>query len=112
MERKKEREKKKPPLYGRIARWHMRVGIIFAPFLFITALTAFAMLISQNGAAPPEVAEQAVRLHNWMVIGRYFSSLLALALLFMAASGAYLYTRTWIARRRRERHPRRSLSSD
>jgi len=78
----------------RIRKLHKTVGICFAPFFLITALTGIALLWRKAGVYGSETKGLLLGLHNWEIAAKYVGLILALGLLFMTVTGLIIAIRT------------------
>jgi uncharacterized iron-regulated membrane protein len=67
-----------------LRKFHLLIGFILVPFLFIQAVTGFVQVL---GLFPALV----VRFHSWVIISRFFGLLVATGLAFLAVTGCILY---------------------
>ena len=70
-----------------IRKLHRAVGLVFAPFFLITAVTGIALLWRQAGTYGKETKELLIGLHNWEIAAKYVGVILAAGLIIMALTG-------------------------
>lgn len=83
-----------------LRRLHRWVGLVFAPFFLITAITG-GMLLWRRQVRMPNRTLRAW--HNWEGLADYVGVLLAGALAFMAITGIWLWAQILWRRSRRIR---------
>ena len=83
----------------RIRTVHRIVGVVFAPFFLITALTGIALLWRKAGIYGGESQRLILGLHNWEIAARYVGAILAGGLIFMAVTGLVIAVRPMLRRR-------------
>jgi len=95
-----------------IRRWHRRMGILLAPFLFLQGLSGliltygvFTQVASTLAENSPEAVQTAWSLiiakmhHGPGLFGWIYHSLIGIGLLWMTLSGAWIW---WDLRRRKK----------
>jgi len=82
-----------------LRKLHLIIGFTLVPFLFITAGTGLYILLTNN--------YQPLRWHAWF---KYGGMVLALGLLFLAVSGAILYTTMRIQQAKRKAAQRKQAA--
>jgi len=78
---------------------HRYVGLFFAPFFVLTAITGLLLLWRKAEVYGKETKELLLGLHNWELGAKYVGLVLALGLVFMAVSGTVMALQ--VMRRRR-----------
>ncbi len=79
-----------------LRKLHLYVGAAVAPFLLVTGVTAFVMLV--------DIKHDALaffRLHSWRIIEKYVGAAVALGLVVLAVTGGILYANWRIGQFRR-----------
>lgn len=84
-----------------LRKLHRIVGLIFAPFFFITAVTGGILLFRKFYGY--QTKESLLEWHNWEGLAQYIGALLAAALSFMAVTGVALWLQVQLRKRRARR---------
>ncbi len=84
-----------------LRKLHRIVGLIFAPFFIITAVTGGILLFS--GQYRHDVKKRLLAWHNWEGVSHYAGLILAASLLFMAVTGVALWLQMTLRKRRARR---------
>jgi uncharacterized iron-regulated membrane protein len=84
-----------------LRKLHRIVGLIFAPFFIITAVTGGVLLFSRHYRH--EVKKNLLAWHNWEGVSHYAGLILAAGLLFMAVTGVGLWLQMTLRKRRAPR---------
>ena len=74
-----------------IRKLHRSVGLMFAPFFLITALTGMALLWRKAGVYGPDIKSFLIGIHNWEIAARYIGVILATGLIFMVVTGSLIF---------------------
>ena len=74
-----------------IRKLHRSVGLMFAPFFLITALTGMALLWRKAGVYGPDIKNFLIGIHNWEIAARYIGVILAAGLIFMVVTGSLIF---------------------
>lgn len=86
---------------------HRTVGILFAPFFYLTAFTGIALLFRKSDWYGKEAKETMIGLHNWEILNGearlYLGVVLAAGLICMTCTGLALAV--GILRRKRAGKP-------
>jgi uncharacterized iron-regulated membrane protein len=81
-----------------LRKLHRWVGLVMAPFLFITAVTGGVLLWRRQ--YNPDLKHDLLDWHNWEGLADYLGAVLAVALAFMAISGWCLWLQVHLRKRR------------
>lgn len=73
---------------------HRSIGILFAPFFLLTAVTGIVLLFRKSGWYGQSVKKVTLGLHNWEIAREHIGAILAAALVFMGATGLLLFRET------------------
>jgi hypothetical protein len=84
-----------------LRRIHRLVGLVFAPFFLITAVTGGILLWRRYYG--PDIKHDLLGWHNWEGLGDYLGVLLAGALAVMAVTGVALWAQMALRKRRARR---------
>ena len=71
----------------KLRKIHKIVGLVFAPFFALTALTAIPLFWRKENLYSDDTKDLLLGLHNWEIASKYIGTILALALLFMTVTG-------------------------
>jgi uncharacterized iron-regulated membrane protein len=74
-----------------VLKYHKKIGVIFAPFFLLSSFTAVLLLFRKDDLYSKDVKNLLLGLHNWEYGAKYIGMILAFALMYMSASGLYLY---------------------
>lgn len=88
-----------------LRKLHRIVGLIFAPFFLITAVTGGILLFSHRYRY--QMKEGLLAWHNWEGLANYAGLVLAAGLTFMAVTGVAL----WLQVKLRKRRARKSANA-
>lgn len=83
-----------------LRKLHRTVGVIFAPFLLLTAVAGTLLLLRRTGLYGYDTREILLGLHNWEIVAGYIGIVLASALAFMAITGSVIFLKMKMRRRR------------
>ena len=70
-----------------IRKLHRAVGLVFAPFFLLTALTGIALLWRKAGVYGSDTKGILLGLHSWEIAAKYIGVVLATGLICMAVTG-------------------------
>lgn len=73
---------------------HRLIGLIFAPFFLITAITGIILLWRKAGIYEKSTKGILLGMHNWEIASSYIGVILAIGLLFMTISGLIMIIKT------------------
>jgi succinate dehydrogenase/fumarate reductase cytochrome b subunit len=73
---------------------HRIVGLIFAPFFILTAVTGMVLLWRKGGVYGKETKDLLLGIHNWEIGAEYVGVILALGLFCMAVTGVTILIQT------------------
>ncbi|MBT7068003.1 MAG: hypothetical protein HN919_17020 [Verrucomicrobia bacterium] len=76
-----------------IRKLHRVVGLLFAPFFLITALTGIALLWRKADVYGAETKGILIGLHNWEIAAKYIGVILAAGLICMVVTGLFMFIR-------------------
>ena len=83
-----------------IRRLHRIVGLVFGPFVLITAITGGVLLFRRDVDLGPELKHDMLGWHNWEGLADYAGLALAAALVWMVVTGYWLWLATLLRKRR------------
>ena len=74
-----------------LRKLHRIVAIVFTPFLLITPITGIILLFRKTGLYGDETQKLLLGIHNWEIAANYVGVMLALALIFVVATGLAMF---------------------
>jgi uncharacterized iron-regulated membrane protein len=81
-----------------LRRWHRVIGLVFAPFFLITAVTGAILLFRRHFG--PAAKHEMLQWHNWEGLADYVGVILAIALAWMAVTGWALWLQIYLRKRK------------
>jgi uncharacterized iron-regulated membrane protein len=66
---------------------HRAVGLVYAPFFLLTAITGIALLWRKAEIYGSDIKGVLIGLHNWEIAAKYIGVILAAGLIYMAVTG-------------------------
>jgi uncharacterized iron-regulated membrane protein len=73
---------------------HRIIGLLFAPFFILTAVTGMVLLWRKTGVYGKETKEFLLGIHNWEIGAEYVGIILSLGLFCMAVTGFIILIQT------------------
>ncbi|MGR3318723.1 MAG: hypothetical protein ACUZ8O_09605 [Candidatus Anammoxibacter sp.] len=70
---------------------HRIVGIIYAPFFLITAITGIILLWRKAGVYGKGTKGVLQGMHNWEIVSSYIGVILAIGLIWMSITGIIIF---------------------
>ncbi|MEE9201516.1 MAG: hypothetical protein V3V45_08735 [Candidatus Brocadiales bacterium] len=74
-----------------LRKLHRIVAIVFTPFLLITPITGIILLFRKTELYGDETKKLLLGIHNWEIATNYVGIILALALIFVVATGLVMF---------------------
>ena len=76
-----------------VRKFHRWVGVAFAPFFLITAITGIILLWRDDEVYDEKTKDFLIGLHNWEIAAKYIGITLAIGLIFMTLTGLKMFFR-------------------
>ncbi|MGR3221275.1 MAG: hypothetical protein ACUZ8H_15880 [Candidatus Anammoxibacter sp.] len=70
---------------------HRIIGIIYAPFFLITAITGMILLLRKVGLYGKGTKDFLLGMHNWEAVSSYVGVTLAIGLIWMSITGIIIF---------------------
>jgi uncharacterized iron-regulated membrane protein len=83
-----------------IRRVHRILGLVFAPFFVLVAVTGGLLLFRKHGLYDVRTKHTILDLHNWEIVGDLVGLILAVGLLAVACTGVWLRWQIWFRKRK------------